>query len=133
MNQHYLDRMFVGEPSAFLDQVVDIDEDTAVMREVAAGIQGGRDREAAEIRAGTPREKDVVVVVDQSAGGTSGGETSGSVAGAVEGEISRSHADRMGDWNRVGECKEGLQAQKGKTVRDLSRLWRYKDGNSPED
>lgn len=131
MNQHYLDRMFVGEPSAFLDQVVDIDEDTAVLREVAAGEQGGRDRESAEIRAGTPREKDAAV--DQSEGWTPGRETSGCVAGAVEGEIAGSHANRMEEWDRAGECKGGLRAQRGKTVRDLSRLWRYKGGSSPED
>lgn len=131
MNQHYLDRMFVGEPSAFLDQVVDIDEDTAVLREVAAGEQGGRDREAADVRAGTPREKDAAV--DQSAWGTPGREASGSVVEAVECEIPGSCADKMEEWDRAGECKGGLRAQRGKTVRDLSRLWRYKDGSSPED
>lgn len=131
MNQHYLDRMFMGESSAFLDQVVYIDEDTAISREAAAGEQGGRDREAAEIRMGTPREKEAAV--DQGTGGTPGRETSSSVAGVVRGETPGSHTGGTGDWDRVGECRRSLQAQRGKTVRDLSRLWRYKDGSSPKD
>lgn len=132
MNQHYLDQMFIGEPSAFLDQVVDIDEDTAVSREAAAGEQGGRDREAAEIRMGTPREKEAAAV-DQSTGGTPGRETSSSVAGVVRGETPGSQTGGTGEWDRIGECRRSLQAQRGKTVRDLSRLWRYKGGSSPKD
>lgn len=130
MNQHYLDQMFMGEPSAFLDQVVDIDEDTAVSREAAAGEQGGRDREAAEIRMGTPREKEAAAV-DQGTGGTP--ETSSSVAGVVRGETPGSQTGGTGEWDRIGECRRSLQAQRGKTVRDLSRLWRYKGGSSPKD
>lgn len=131
MNQHYLDRMFTGESSAFLDQVVDIDEDTAVLREEAAGEQGDRDREAAEIRAGTPREKEEKVVGQGVE--TPGRETSSSVVGVVRGETPGSHSGGTGERDRAEECRRSLQAQRGKTVRDLSRLWRYTNGGSPKD
>lgn len=117
MNQHYLNRMFTTESSTFLDQVVDIDEDTAALRDEAVDEQGGGEIEVVEIREGA-------LAVDQGAGSPSR-ETSSSVMGVVRGETPGSH--------RVGEHMISLQAQRGKTVRELSRLWKYKDGGSPKD
>lgn len=123
MNQHYLSRMFMAESSEFLDQVVDIDEDTAMLRDGATGKQGGVDIEAANIIAGTP-------AVDQGAGAPGGGPSS-SVAEVVKGETPESHAGGTGD--HAEEYRRSLQAQRGKTVRDLSRLWKYKGGGLPKD
>lgn len=125
MNQHYLSRMFMAESSEFLDQVVDIDEDTAMLRDEATGKQGGVDIELTNIIAGAP-------AVDQGAGAP-GRETSSSVAGVVRGETPESPAGGTGDWGHAEEYRRSLEAQRGKTVRDLSRLWKYKGGGLPKD
>lgn len=126
MNQHFLDRMFAGESSAFLDQVVDVDEDTAVHREDAAEEQGEKDRTAADRRAGTPKSK------ERTGTGTPGTLGASSIVGVVRGEMPGSHGGGTApDYG--SECKRSFQAQRGKTVRDLSRLWRYKGGNEPKD
>lgn len=119
MNQHYLDHMFAGESSAFLEQVVDIDEETAVHREEAAGVQGSKDRLAADQRSGTFRVKGDATPAGSSVVGVVRGETPGSRGG-------------LGPDN-ASDCRRSMQAQRGKTVKDLSRLWRYKDGNEPKD
>lgn len=125
MNQHYLSRMFMAESSEFLDQVVDIDENTAVLRDGATDKQGGMETETTNIMAGTP-------AVYQGAEAL-GRETSSSVAGVVRGEAPESHAAGTGERDHAEEYRRSLQAQRGKTVRDLSRLWKYKGGNLPKD
>lgn len=118
MNQHYLDRMFVDEASGFLDQVVEIDENTAMQREQEADLEGALNRTEVEARA---------THGENVAHGTA------EVAG-VKIDASRS-AGALGTLRArdTMDARRSVERQRGKTVRDLSRLWRYKDGHSPQD
>ncbi|RPB16964.1 hypothetical protein P167DRAFT_499627 [Morchella conica CCBAS932] len=118
MNQHYLDRMFVDEASGFLDQVVEIDENTAMQREEEAGLEGALNRTEVEARA------------------THGENVAHGTAEAVGVRIDASRSVRtLGTVRTRGtmDARRSVERQRGKTVRDLSRLWRYKDGHSPQD
>lgn len=126
LNQHYLDHMFVNEASGFLDQVVDIDETTAVSREEAAGVEGDHNRTAANTRsnrgAGTAHGEPRV-------------ETGASSSASVRPELERvaTGASQRSNFCYTKEARKSIDFERGKTVRALSRLWKYKNGNSPED
>jgi hypothetical protein len=117
LNEHYLDLIFLSNrqhATNFLDQVVEVDMETAEKREFTA--QG-------------------IALPQKSTGRHSSGNTS------------RTHADYSSDlspksknrtsWetsmsvNGVGKARIAARECEGKTVRQLSRLWRYLHGGRP--
>lgn len=102
-NQHYMDPMFpLGKGAkgpGFLDQVVDVDEGTASRREGEAVRSARRGRVASGLEPlafGNGETVPVGLIV--------GGER---------------------EFNYVERGTSGAVAARGKTVRELSRLWRY--------
>ena len=115
-NQHYMDPMFPLDKtrtSQFLDQVVDVDEKLAARRESKAveqmNVMRSESSSPQKIEFGDGETIPVGAIV------TGEGATNGS-GGMLINFIEPNTASREA---------------KGKTVRQLSRLWRYTDGGSP--
>ena len=122
-NQHYMDAMFhFMEPERqrinddawivdpFLDEVVNVDSDTILRRESTTLRKTGLKRTATGLEFG-----DGECVAD-------GASANGIIGCDAVMTFGRTNSGRlMGD--------EGT----GKTVRDLSRLWKYQGGRSPDD
>ena len=114
-NQHYMDAMFplggpdtVWQPSSFLDQQVKIDKKLAMKKEDVAISKFGVMRRESGLEFGNGQ------VIHDGAGVTNG------------------HADNT--VMAFGRTKSGRllsEEAQGKTVRELSRLWRYERGRSP--
>lgn len=126
-NQHYLDVMFPipgSTPQAqaqadggFLDRVVDVDEKTATKRESAAAgkLGGGR------------RDSGFEEVASEEREGVRNGHDRGGLG--EDGENGAGFGGFSGQANRV-VWAAGKEAR-GKTTRELSRLWMYLDGGDP--
>lgn len=124
-NQHYMDAMFplelVDDPhqallDIFLDKVVDVDEKTARKREIIANRNMGIMRQESGIEFGDGQVLPVRPVVN-------GGN-----------ERPQHHNDeaRIGFMNAGEGAVLGLGREaRGRTVRELSRLWMYIGGASP--
>ncbi|KAI9881295.1 MAG: hypothetical protein M1830_005581 [Pleopsidium flavum] len=116
-NQHYLNPMFSLDKTHacdFLDQVVDVDEKTASRRESIATQQTGimrRESSLENFEFGDGSKMPLGV-------GVSGQRQSN---GAVDGS----------GIHFVEPTSLGVTQARGKTVRQLSRLWRYTGGGSP--
>ena len=117
-NQHYMGPMFPLDNAwagSFLDQVVDVDEKLAIRRESVAVHQvklmrkglGNQKCNCEDLHCAACYESPTGVVVN--------GEKSWEVSGLM--------------LNRNNSQAEA----RGKTVRQLSRLWRYVDGGHPVD
>ena len=112
-NQHYMDAMFpcsardehgADEEEGFLDKIVDVDMVTAIGREKAANRKLGVLR----------RESGFV-------------ETSASLL-----DCGNRDSDTIINFIPQGMKAAGVDME-GKTVRELSRLWRYRAGGAPEE
>ena len=119
-NQHYLDPMFPldktrSNENGFLDQVVDVDEETANKRESVSVQQAGMMRCESSL---------------ENFGfgdGTVGARARGSKTptdGAANAALGI-------DFVEQANSRTGVTQARGKTVRELSRLWRYMGGASP--
>lgn len=124
-NQHYMDVMFplelADEPDQalldiFLDKVVDVDEKTARKREIVANRNMGIMRQESGIEFGDGQALPVRPLVN---GGSD--KPQHRTDEAVIGFINAGEAAVLG---------LGWEAR-GKTVRELSRLWMYLGGASP--
>ena len=123
-NQHYMEPIFSYlEPKpqraderhrfvdTFMDQVVNVDEQVVAKRENASAIQMGIMRTESVLQFG-----DGESVPDLATGGVNGGK---------RGSIPVMTFERTDSGRLLSE------EAKGKTVRELSRLWRYQGGRSP--
>ncbi len=116
LNEHYLDLLFpTDSPAAIdiLDQVVDVDMETAEKREFTA--QG--------------------VALPQKSMGRHGSETSSrSQPGSPDISPKGQRGQNRASWEGVNEVTKARIAAReceGKTVKQLSRLWRYVHGGRP--
>jgi hypothetical protein len=114
MNEHYLDLLFPTDARAAVDilnQVVDVDTETAEKREFTAqGValpQKSVTRQSSEN--GCRGQSDLPDVLTMSKNKT---------------------AAAMG-INSVGRARIAAKECEGKTVKQLSRLWRYVNGGRP--
>lgn len=116
-NQHYLDPIFplaTTGGSDFLDQVVEVDEKTASRRESV-----------------TTRQMELMRRESSLENFQFGNGQTVPVAAVVHSER-RTHGVVHGSGiNFVEPTSGGVLQARGKTVRQLSRLWRYIDGGSP--
>ncbi|RPA82713.1 hypothetical protein BJ508DRAFT_317984 [Ascobolus immersus RN42] len=143
LNQHYLDYMFPIEDTRldkdFLDMEVDVDEDAAVTRE---GEAVGRGYVGTGGKAGFDAGGEVTVGGD-TVGEASGGAGSGVQVQTGRGRVASAPAHGMSASDRE-HVREGMRRKaeeqgrqnarvsKGKTVKDLSRLWKYRGGGDPD-
>ncbi|KAH0542853.1 hypothetical protein FGG08_002808 [Glutinoglossum americanum] len=100
-NQHYMDVMFPMDPllaNTFLDELVEVDEETAVRRE---GVRG--QKIASKKLPGINGHEDALLAATQN-------------------------GLRI---DFIGAAKAGAERARGGTVRQLSRLWRYRNGQKP--
>lgn len=102
----------------FLDQVVDVDEETASRRESVSARQVGIMRQESSLENFEFGDGRVVPV-----GG--GAELPGGKGQASDGRVGSG-------INFVEPSSIGVLQARGKTVRELSRLWRYTGGEVPE-
>jgi len=120
--QHYLDPMFPlarRDAGDFLDRVVDVDEGTAVGRE------GMAIRKIGVMRRESCLEGEKV---------EAGAERLESGEGALGLILDEERKGKGLKGLRIEFLEQGLvrcEEARGKTVRQLSRLWRYTDGGSP--
>jgi hypothetical protein len=123
-NQHYLSTMFpiAGDAlfgkEGFLDQVVDVDEDTADKREVSASVNVGIRR--AESRLDGEQLKLEL------------GDGEDVNLGTLEKRLRREARGKVSIVGGERSEGEGMNGGKGVTVRELSRLWRYVGGGDPD-
>jgi len=121
-NQHYLDAMFPLDKTRaneFLDHVVDVDEKTASRRESVSALETGVMRQESSLENFEFGDGRVVPV---------GGAGLRSGRGGADGA-----GDDVGSGiNFVEPSGLGVAQARGKTVRELSRLWRYAGGGSPD-
>ncbi|KAL7276729.1 hypothetical protein RUND412_000266 [Rhizina undulata] len=110
MNQHYLDPMFGSDNSEFLSQVVDVEEAIALAREETVATQA---------------------LCTQVHGEHLQGVNGSSLAAEANGGASADAGP--GGANYINGLRTSIQQQRGKTVRDLSRLWQYRNGGNPMD
>lgn len=124
-NQHYMDAMFplelVDQPDQalldrFLDKVVDVDEKTARKREMVANRNMGIMRQESGIEFGDGQAVPVRPLVN-GGNGRPQHQTDEAGIGFVN----------AGEGAVFGLGREA----RGKTVRELSRLWMYLGGASP--
>ena len=106
---HYMAPMFLDPdqppvPNGFLDQVVAVDEDTVNRREAATLDELALRRKETGLQFGNGER-----VADGSASG----------------------ADIL-TFDRTRSGRLMVEEATGKTVRELSRLWKYQGGRSPE-
>ena len=116
-NQHYLDPMFPLDKTRaneFLDQVVDVDEKTASSRESVSAQRTGILRQESALGNFEFGDGSVVPVGDVLQAGKAAGVGVGSGINFVE------------------PSGFGVAEARGKTVRELSRLWRYVNGGIPD-
>lgn len=119
-NQHYLDPMFPldkARANEFLDRVVEVDETTASRRESVSAQQTGIMRQESSLENFEFGDGRVVPV---------GG------AASRNGKSRRDGAGIGSGINFVEPSGLGVAQARGKTVRELSRLWRYVGGGSPD-
>ena len=112
-NQHYMDPMFPqdhSQASLFLDQVVDVDEKLAVNRENSALQHMGLMR-----RESSFKKNDLNVDLGD-------GQT------IPVGVLVNGH---NADGDEIINFVDPSKHARGKTVRQLSRFWRYVDGGTP--
>lgn len=126
MNQHYLDVMFPVDDKVidrdFLDTEVEVEEDVAIDREGQAIERG--------YVCGAPGLTENVGEVN--VGGDVVGEQSGGQGAQAVTALDRSSM-REGLRRRQEEAgRVNAEESKGKTVRDLSRLWKYRGGGDPD-
>ena len=100
LNQHYIDVMFSSEDSAFLNQVVDVEEEEAT-------VSKNGEARVTEVPSG-PAHGETEVIQLGALGVATGAVTAGDAAPIAE-------------------------RRRGQTVKELSRLWRYRNGASPHD
>ncbi len=125
LNQHYLGPMFPlggSTSSYFLDQVVQVDDKVAAKRENVARRQTGLMRRTSGDMSGCDIQ-----------------EFDGNGRGLSVGQILQEQTETKGgnsddEDNLVGffDSTQRSRDAKGKTVRELSRLWRYFNGGQPE-
>ena len=101
----------------FLDHVVDVDEKTASRRESVSALQTGVMRQESSLENFEFGDGRVV-----SVGG----------AGLRSGKGRADGAGVGSGINFVEPSGLGVAQARGKTVRELSRLWRYVGGGSPD-
>ena len=119
-NQHYMDTMFPLDSSearppktSFLETMVQVDEKLAMKRESAAALYTSTVRKGSGLEFGDGQ----VVPEILSANGANGGSlTSG---------------DTIMTFARTDTGRLLAQEAQGKTIKELSRLWRYQGGRSP--
>lgn len=161
-NQHYMDIMFplelLTEPAdksndqilplldnTFLDKVVDVDEKTARKREIAASRKMGLMRQESGIEFGdgqaVPVRRPPVSGDNDSSGRGRGSHRGAAGDRRGAGEAGEDHGidgiDGMDDEGFVNAGEAAVlglgREARGKTVRELSRLWMYIGGGSPEE
>lgn len=125
-NQHYMDPMFPLEESetlsrddSFLERVVIVDEKLATKRETV----GVSNMELLQKASGLEFGNGQVVGGISSVG-------NGTDTGGVDGGSSI-NVDTFMTFARTDTGRLLAQEARGKTVRELSRLWRYQGGRSP--
>ena len=116
-NQHYMDPMFpLPEKKShwlqntFLDKIIDVDEKLAIRRESTAVSNVGHMRKRSGTNALEFGDGEVVPVTQNL--------PNGSTAGPV------SNGDPVMTFSRTDSGRLLAEEAKGKTVRELSRLWR---------
>ncbi len=121
-NQHYMDAMFpFPEKSThwlqdtFLDRVIQVDEDLVIKREKTAVSKAG----LLESRSGLDFGDGEIVPETRSL-------YNGTNSGLV------SNGDPVLTFARTDSGRLQVEEARGKTVRELSRLWRYYAGRSPD-
>ncbi|KAG0633965.1 hypothetical protein HOY80DRAFT_988791 [Tuber brumale] len=124
LNQHYLDRMFAGDSSDFLEMVVEAGEGRAAQGAQVSG-QETTQEELRSSRSWPPartefRMASVAVPNDLEQTRTLGRS------------ISAPGPSTGWDFAAGTRAKASAEIQSGKTMMDLSRLWKYKNGESPD-
>ena len=120
-NQHYMDAMFPlsnkeqhRQQHDFLDRVIQVDKNMATRRESTALTSAHHLKKHSSLEFG-----DGEVIPDMDLAGSA--HEGGSVASGAA----------MLTFARTNSGTLLAEEAQGKTVRELSRLWRYLDGNSP--
>jgi hypothetical protein len=130
MNEHYLDLLFPVdgiENRNALDQVVEVDIETAEKREFTA--QGFALPQKALYASRTYSHNDSI----------SSQTRAGSPEVSPRGRTAFYNGERRSSWDTaaamgmggVGKARSGARECEGKTVKQLSRLWRYANGGRP--
>ncbi|CUS10898.1 unnamed protein product, partial [Tuber aestivum] len=124
LNQHYLGRMFANDGSDFLDMVVEVKEDKAAQSAHAPDEEITQE-ELRSSRSWPPartefRMASVGVPKDLGQMRTLGRS------------IAVPTPSTGWDFVAGPRVRVSAESQSGRTVRELSRLWRYKDGRSPD-
>ncbi|RPA96473.1 hypothetical protein L873DRAFT_1845397 [Choiromyces venosus 120613-1] len=124
LNQHYLDLMFAGDSSDFLDMVVEVEEDKAAARAQVASNERTQEEPRAA-RTWPPARTDFRMASVEVPGDLEQIRTLGrSIAVPAPGT--------GWDFSTAARVRASAEMQRGRTVRELSRFWRYKDGKSPD-
>ncbi|KAG0132044.1 hypothetical protein HOY82DRAFT_558723 [Tuber indicum] len=124
LNQHYLDRMFAGDSSDFLEMVVEAGEGRAAQGAQVSGQETAQ-KELRSSRSWPPartgfRMASVEVPNDLEQARTLGRSLSAPAPGTGW------------DFATGAKAESSAEIQRGRTVMDLSRLWKYKNGESPD-
>lgn len=120
LNQHYLDVMFARDNPQFLDTVVEVEQDKAVKREEAAGAEQKHQLRSARVF--PPALTEFRMASAKVPGDLDRARTLGRSLTAPA---------QLGVYNFAQQAMASAENQRGRTVRELSRLWRYKGGRSP--
>lgn len=133
-NQHYMEPMFPGiqqegqvaghPPWSALDTIVDVEEKLAQQRERTALMSAGvkRDADGLEFGNGQVLEKEK---------GMNGTTVNGAKANGMNGHSKGGHPIEVFSRDSTGVLH--AWEVEGKSMRQLSRLWRYQGGHSPAD
>ena len=120
-NQHYLEPMFplpekdtYPPQNAFLDRVINMNEKLAMERDSVAISNASHMRRKSALEFG---DGEVVPEVQVLPNGTNGGPVS--------------NGESVLTFARTDSGRLLVEEARGKTVRELSRLWRYMGGRSP--
>lgn len=119
-NQHYMDPMFPlpekthWPQNSFFDKIIQVDDKLAMRRESTALSNWSLMRRESGLEFG---DGEVVPETQILPDGTNGG--------------SSSNDDPILIFARTDSSRLSVEEARGKTVRELSRLWRYQGGRSP--
>ena len=124
LNQHYLSPMFAGDSSDFLEMVVEVDEGKAVQRAQVSSEEMTQE-EPRSSRSFPPARTEFRMASVEVPNHLDQTRTLGrSIAAPTPGT----------GWGSAAEAstRASVEISRGRTVKELSRLWRYKDGRSPD-
>ena len=124
LNQHYLSPMFAGDSSDFLEMVVEVEEDKAVQRAQVSSEEMTREEPRSSRSLPPARTKFRMASVEVPNHLDQMRTLGRSIAVPTPGT----------GWGSAAEAstRASVEILRGRTVKELSRLWRYKDGRSPD-